>query len=143
MRLGHLAVGLMAICLAVGSASAETYDGLWHGEMSCARLSFTKGPLKVTFDVAIKGVEATFSRKVWNRDRTAIVGTEEGAGQVAQTGLIKLSGVWSSSEAKPRYAYTASYSGQLSSGRGRLVGEQIWKFDGKTEKRSCSIDIRR
>lgn len=136
-----LGTAILVGCFLSALASAATSQGVWRGEMNCAKLSFTKGPQKVRVVVTIKGSQAFFSRQVWNEDRSAVVGTEEGMGEITQDGEIKLTGRWKSSAADARYTYSAVYSGRLVSGRGRLDGEQIWQFDGKMEKRSCSIGL--
>jgi hypothetical protein len=139
----------LAMCSAVyavmtmNAAFAQSFDGAWKGEISCAKLSFTKGPLKVPMDLTVSGGKATYSRDVLNADGSRIVGTEEGTGTVAADGAISLTAIWKSAAEKPRYTYTASYSGNLSGDRGSLRGTQIWSFDRKTEDRSCSITLRR
>jgi Skp family chaperone for outer membrane proteins len=124
-----------------GATRARLFDGMWRGTLSCAKLSFTRGPLKVPLDVTIQGTSASYSHKIYNQDYTAVIGTEEGSGTVGADGAINLSAVWKSAGPYPRYTFTASYSGTLSKGAGSLQGTQIWRFDGKTENRSCSITL--
>jgi hypothetical protein len=124
-------------------AIGQSIDGMWRGEISCAKLSFTKGPLKIPIDVAVSGTVAVFSKNVLNADGSAIVGTEEGEGTIAGNGQIRLTSTWSSADPNPRYTFTASYSGILAGKSGNLRGTQIWSFDGKTENRSCSIALKR
>ena len=76
-------------------------------------------------------------------DCARVVGTEEGSGTVAADGAIKLTAIWKSVGDKPRYTYTASYSGKLSRAQGTLRGTQVWSFDHKTENRACSIVLKR
>jgi hypothetical protein len=138
-------VGLSAACLVaatIGGAAAESFSGTWHGTLTSAKLSFTRGTQKVPIDVTVSGTSAGFSRKVYSRDNTAVVGTEEGTGTVGADGAIKLTSAWKSNGPNPRYTYTASYSGTLSKGNGSLKGTQIWSFDGKTENRACSMTLK-
>jgi hypothetical protein len=138
-------VGLSAACLLAATivgAASENFNGTWHGTLTCAKLSFTKGTQKVPIDVTVSGTSASFSRKIYNRDNTAVVGTEEGTGTVGADGAIKLTSSWKGGGPNPKYAYTASYSGTLSKGSGSLKGTQIWHFDGKTENRACSIALK-
>jgi hypothetical protein len=123
--------------------AAQGFEGKWLGEMSCAKLSFTKGQQKVPIEVVVSGSKATFARKVWNQDNSAVVGTEEGAGEVDAGGAIKLSSEWRSSAPNPRYTFSASYAGNLKSGVGSLKGTQVWRFGGNTENRACSIPLKR
>src|SRR4249919_3444690 len=69
--------------------AAQGFEGKWRGEINCSKLSFTKGPQKVPIEVVVSGVNATFTRKVWNEDSSAVVGTEEGGGEVEAGGAIK------------------------------------------------------
>src|SRR6266705_7162282 len=113
------------------------------GTISCAKLSFTKGALKVAMDMTVSGTSATYAREVLNADGSRIVGTEEGTGKVAADGKLDLTATWKSADERPRYTYTASYSGTLSGKSGAIRGTQVWSFDGKTENRSCSIALKR
>jgi hypothetical protein len=126
-----------------GSPSfAQSHDGTWHGEIACAKLSFTKGPQKVPMTMTVSGNSATYTRQVYNKDNTAVVGTEEGTGTIAGD-QITLSAKWNSARANPRYTYTASYSGAVTGTAANLRGTQVWSFDGKTENRSCTIALKR
>jgi hypothetical protein len=125
------------------SGTTQVIEGTWKGEMSCAKLTFTKGPQKVPIEVMISGRSATFSRKVWNQDSSAVVGTEEGTGEVSPAGAIKLDSEWRSAGAIAQYTFKASYTGHLKRGVGSLSGTQEWKFNGKTENRPCSISLKR
>ena len=73
--------------------AVETLDGTWRGEMSCAKLSFTKGSQNVPVEVVVSGRSVTFARKVWNQDNSSVVGTEEGSGEVDAKGEIKIASV--------------------------------------------------
>jgi hypothetical protein len=122
---------------------AQSYDGTWRGEFACAKLSFTRGPQRVPMTVTVSGNSASYTRQVYNQDNTAVVGTEEGSGTVAGNGQLTLSAKWTSAGPNPRYTYTASYSGTITGNTANLRGTQVWKFDGKTENRSCTIALKR
>ena len=128
--------------MATGMA-AEPLDGIWRGEMNCAKLSFTKGSQKVPVEVVVSGRSVTFARKVWNQDNSSVVGTEEGSGEVDANGEIKISSVWKSTAAKPRFAFTGSYVGRLQMSVASLTGTQVWTFDGRIENRVCSVSLKR
>jgi hypothetical protein len=138
-------IGLSATCLLAATivgAAAENFNGTWHGTLTCAKLSFTKGTQKVPIDVTVSGTSASFSRKIYNRDNTAVVGTEEGSGTVGADGAIKLTSAWKGVGPNPKDTYTASYGGTLSKSNGNLKGTQVWSFDSKTENRACSIALK-
>jgi hypothetical protein len=128
---------------AATGVAAETLDGTWQGEMSCAKLSFTKGSQNVPVEVVVSGRSVSFARKVWNQDNSSVVGTEEGSGEVDAKGEIKIASVWKSTGANPRFTFTASYAGRLQRSGGSLTGTQVWTFDGKTENRGCSLSLKR
>jgi osmotically-inducible protein OsmY len=141
------AIRTVIVCCALTGlampARAAPPDGKWTGEISCAKLSFTKGVAKVPMDLTVSDGKAAYRREVMNADGSRIVGTEEGTGTVTSDGAISLTATWKSATEGARYNYTASYSGKLSDGQGTLSGTQIWSFDGKTENRSCSIALKR
>jgi hypothetical protein len=122
---------------------AQSRDGTWRGEFACAKLSFTRGPQRVPMTVTVSGSSVNSTRQIYNQDNTAVVGTEEGSGTVGSDGHITLSAKWSSAGPNPRYTYTASYSGTIAGNAANLRGTQVWRFDGKTENRSCTIALKR
>lgn len=126
-----------------GSIDYRRYDGSWHGQITCAKLSFTKGAQKVPMTMTVSGGQATYSRQVYNKDNTAVVGTERGNGSVASDGAIKLTATWKSTKADPKYTYTASYRGGSTASAAHLSGTQVWMYEGKTENRACSIVLSR
>jgi hypothetical protein len=141
-RLPSIFACVVAACaLFVSPSLAQSYDGTWKGQLSCAKLSFTKGAQKVPLTLTVSGGAAKYTRQVWNQDNTAVVGTEEGSGTVSVDGQITLSSKWSNASGK--YSYTASYSGTVKGNNANLKGTQVWSFDGKTENRSCSIALKR
>jgi hypothetical protein len=125
------------------SAFAEGFDGKWSGTISCAKLSFTKGPVKTAMEMTVDKGAATYSRQVYNADGSRIVGTEEGTGTIGDGGKLTLAATWKSAAEKPRYTYTASYAGTISGKSANLKGTQVWSFDGKTENRACTITLKR
>jgi hypothetical protein len=138
-------VGAGAACLLAATivgAAAESFDGTWRGTLGCAKLSFTKGPQKVPISLTVSGTSVSYSRDIYNRDNTAVVGKEEGSGTVGTDGAIKLTSAWKGVGPNPKYTYTASYSGSLAKGSGNLKGTQIWSVEGKTENRDCSIALK-
>ena len=128
---------------ATASAQAQSFDGAWTGQITCAKLSFITGTLKTAMKMKVEKGQASYSRDVFNKDGSRVVGNESGTGAVAADGALTLNATWKSAEEKPRYTYTASYSGKLSGRAGTLKGTQVWSFDGKTENRSCSITLKR
>ncbi len=135
-----LIMGLMVAYAA--PALAGPLDGKWNGEIACANLSFTTGTVKVPMDMTVADNKATYKREVLNHDGSRVVGTEEGNGTVAPDGAISIAATWKSATENARYNYTASYSGKLSGGQGKLTGTQVWTYDGKSENRSCSITLK-
>ena len=125
------------------AAAADDFDGKWTGTINCAKLSFTKGPFKVPLEMKVEKGAATYIRDVYNKDGTQIVGTEEGTGTIAG-GKLTLTATWKSTQERPRYSYTASYSGTISAKSANLKGTQVWKsVDEKTENRACTIALKR
>jgi hypothetical protein len=144
-RMHILFVASIAACclLQTPAAVAEDLDGKWTGIINCAKLSFTKGPFKVPMDMTVEKGAATYVRDVYNKDGTQVVGTEEGTGTI-DGGKLTLTGTWKSTIERPRYSYTASYSGTVSAKSANLKGTQVWKsVDGKTENRACTIALKR
>jgi len=141
-RLVSVVVCAAAACAFASSQSlAQSYDGTWKGQVSCAKLSFTKGTQQVPLTMIVSGASATYTRQVYDRNNTRVVGTEEGSGTVSGNGEIKVSTKWASPNGK--FAYTATYSGTLKGSSGSLHGIQVWNVEGKSENRSCSISLSR
>jgi len=131
-------------CLLHTPATAEDFDGKWTGTINCAKLSFTKGPFKVPMEMTVDKGAATYVRDVYNKDGTQVVGTEEGTGTIGDGGKLTLTGTWKSTIERPRYTYTASYSGTVAAKSASLKGTQVWKsVEGKTENRACTIALKR
>ena len=134
-----------ACCLLQTPAgAADDFDGKWTGTINCAKLSFTKGPFKVPMEMTVDKGAATYVRDVYNKDGTQVVGTEEGTGTIGDGGKLTLTGTWKSTIERPRYTYTASYSGTVAAKSASLKGTQVWKsVEGKTENRACTIALKR
>jgi hypothetical protein len=125
------------------AAAAEGFDGKWTGTFSCAKLSFTKGPLKVPMDITVANGAVTYARDLLSADGSRIISTVEGTGTIGADGKVTLSETWKSADEKPRYTYTASYEGSFKGNAANLRGTQVWSFDRKTENRACTIALKR
>jgi hypothetical protein len=137
------------VCLLILSAAcavpalAQSNDGTWKGQISCAKLSFTKGAQKVSMTMTVAADKASYERQVYNPTNTQVVGTEAGSGTIEKNGGIKLSATWKGVKENPRWTYTATYSGAIKGKSANLAGTQVWKsVDGKTEDRKCTIALR-
>ena len=133
----------MAVALSAAPALAQSFDGTWHGYMTCSRMSFTRGAQNVRFVLTVAKHRASFARKVYDRDNRAVVGTEKGGGPVAGDGTIKLAAEWRSAKAGLKFSYTATYRGRASGHAARLSGTQFWTHNGKRENRHCTIALTR
>ena len=122
-------------------ASAQSFDGAWKGQMTCAKLSFAKGTQKVPLTLSIAGGKATFTRDVYSRDNTKVVGTEHGSGTIASDGAVTLASTYKGPN--PEMTYTASYTGSIKGSAASLSGTQVWTYKGKTENRPCTIALSR
>jgi hypothetical protein len=125
------------------AAAAEGFDGKWTGTFSCAKLSFTKGPLKVPMDITVANGAVTYARDVLSADGSRIISTVKGTGTIGADGKITLSETWKSADERPRYTFTASYAGTVSGNSANIRGTQVWSFDRKTENRACTIALKR
>ena len=84
-------------------AQAGPLDGKWSGDITCAKLSFTTGTVKVPMSMTVADNKATYSREVLNHDGSRVVGTEEGNGSVAPDGAISIAATWKSATENARY----------------------------------------
>lgn len=138
-----LTASLSLLVAAIVPALAQINDGTWKGQISCAKLSFTKGAQKVAMTMTVAGEKASYERQVYNPNNTQVVGTESGNGTIDASGAIKLSATWKGVKDSPRWTYTASYSGTIKGKSANLSGTQLWKsIDGKSEDRKCSIALK-
>src|ERR1700746_1823525 len=127
MRIRFLFAAIIAAsCWTLPAATAaEGFDGKWTGTISCAKLSFTKGPFKVPMDMTVEKGAVTYVRDVYNADGSRVVGTEEGTGKSGDGGKLTLTATWKSPQERPRYTYTASYSGTVAAKSANLKGTQV------------------
>ena len=134
---------LLTSLLLTLSISAANFSGKWTGTFSCAKLSFTKGPLKVPMEMMVEKDAATYNRDVLSADGSRIISTVKGTGTIGADGKITLNETWKSAGERPRYTFTASYAGTVAGNTANIRGMQVWSFDGKTENRACTIALKR
>jgi len=141
---------IIGLAFAVGtlsapSAIAQSFDGTWRGKINCAKLSFARvpGDRVMPIEINVSGSTATYTREVHNRAGSAVIGTEEGSGTVANDGAIRLTADFKPTAADSQFTYTASFRGRFHPATGRLRGTQVWSNAGRTENRSCYILLSR
>ena len=140
-----ISLPVFVLCVSFASsmpAFSQNNDGTWKGQITCAKLSFTKGTQRVPMTMTVAGEKVSYERQVYNRDNTAVVGTEEGTGTFDKSGTIKLSATWKSRREIPRFTYTATYSGSIKGNAASLSGTQVWSVEGKPENRKCTITLK-
>jgi hypothetical protein len=139
-RSGIAAMLAMLPLLSAGSALAQSFDGQYAGKLDCAKLPYTSAPLGAEpVAVTIAGGKVSYSRTLYGRDRSEVVGKETGTGAVAADGSITLSGGWTGR----RDTLKASYRGKFSGGEATLNGSHVISYEGKTYNRSCAMTIGR
>jgi hypothetical protein len=122
------------------SALSQSFDGEYTGKLNCAQLPYTRAELDAEpVALTIAGGKASYSRTLYDRDRSEVVGKETGSGAVAPDGSITLSGGWTGR----RDTLKASYRGKLTGGGASLSGTHIISYEGKTYNRTCTMTIRR
>ena len=120
-------------------ASAQPFDGAYRGTLNCAKLSWTKAPLtNEPVSVAILDGKVSYSRVLYGVDRTKVVGQESGTGTIASDGAIALSGGSTGSLGTMK----ATYKGKLDGGSGILNGAQSVTYQGQTEIRACTLQLK-
>ena len=134
-----VSVACSVLLSAATGAVAQSFDGKWAGEMSCAKLSFASSPAKIPFEVTVSGALVTYSRQVSSSDGSEFIGIEEGTGIVSPDGKITMKAVGKSAGRKLNY--TATYSGNLTDMSGSLTGTQAWTSEHGTEDRACTITL--
>jgi hypothetical protein len=128
---------ISSLCFA-DSALSQSFDGQYKGKLDCAQLPYTRDDLAAEpVTLAITGGKVSYSRTLYHRDRSEVVGKETGSGTVAADGTITLSGGWSGQ----RDTVKASYRGKFAGGAATLSGRQVISYDGKTYNRACSLTI--
>jgi hypothetical protein len=139
MRMATLAVAMMLQAAAFPPASAESFDGAYRGSLSCAKLSWTKAPLtNEPVSLAIMNGKVSYSRVLYGVDHSQVVGQESGSGTIAPDGAIALSG----GSTGRLGIMTATYKGKLESGAAILDGAQSVTYQGKTEIRACTLQLK-
>lgn len=119
--------------------SAASFDGAYRGTLNCAKLSWTKAPLtNEPVSVAIMDGKVSYSRMLYGVDRTTVVGQESGAGTIAPDGAIALTGGSSGRLGTMK----ATYKGKIESGAAILNGAQSVTYQGKTEIRACTMQLK-
>ena len=119
--------------------SAQSFDGAYRGTLNCAKLSWTKAPLtNEPVSVAILDGKVSYSRVLYGVDRTKVVGQESGNGTIAPDGTIALSGGSTGNLGTMK----ATYKGKLEAGAGILNGAQSVTYQGKTEIRACTLQLK-
>ena len=139
MRIAAVTAAMMLQSAALLPAAAQSFDGAYRGTLNCAKLSWTKAPLtNEPVSVAIMDGKVSYSRVLYGVDRRQVVGQESGTGTIAPDGAIALSG----SSTGPLGAMKATYKGKLESGAGILNGAQSVTYQGKTEIRACTLQLK-
>ena len=139
MRPTMMAAALMLQSAAAAPVSAASFDGAYRGTLNCAKLSWTKAPLtNEPVSVAIMDGKVSYSRVLYGVDRTTVVGQESGAGTIAPDGAIALTGGSSGRLGTMK----ATYKGKIESGAAILNGAQSVTYQGKTEIRACTMQLK-
>ena len=133
------ALAFAGALLLMSPASGLAADGTFHGTLTCAKLSWTKGPQRVPITIRVAGTKASYSRPIYNADNSRVIGTETGRGTVAANGSIRLIGEWRGKAGH----YRAYYRGQLTGADARLSGTQAWVFKGRRFRRACTFTAHR
>ncbi|HVY00683.1 MAG TPA: hypothetical protein VHA55_12935 [Pseudorhodoplanes sp.] len=138
-RVFAAALAASAICLAAATpAAAQVRDAVYRGTLVCTPLPFLKGHLRAAMEVTVNGATAKYVQPVINAEKGTLIGTEEGRGTI-EGSAIRLAGSWSGD----RQSFEAVYNGTFVRRAARLTGTQIWTFEGKTYKRTCSGAVKR
>ena len=133
-------LAMFPLLLSAQTALAQSFDGQYTGKLDCAKLPYTTAPLNAEpVAVTIAGSKVSYSRTLYDRDRSEVVGKETGSGVVAADGSITLSGGWTGR----RDTLKASYRGKFSGGGATLNGSHVISYEGKTYNRSCAMTIGR
>lgn len=143
-RCGRLAIlaglAMAAWLLPVESGLAQSFDGQYTGKLDCAQLPYTKAELGAEpVAVTIADGKVSYSRTLYEHDRSEVVGKETGTGTVAPDGSITLSGGWTGR----RDSVKASYRGKFVGGAAKLDGHHVISYEGKTYNRTCLMTIAR
>lgn len=132
-----LAAGAIWIAAAT-PAAAQVRNAVYRGTLVCTPLPFLKGHLRAAMEVTVKGAAAEYTQPVINAEKGTLIGTEKGRGTI-EGRTIRLAGSWSGD----RQSFEATYNGTFVRRAARLTGTQVWTFEGKTYKRTCSGAVKR
>lgn len=142
MRMMHRTTIAAAVILQSAAAmpvSAAPFDGAYRGTLNCAKLSWTKAPLSnEPVSIAIMDGKASYSRVLYGADRSTVVGQESGTGTVEPDGAIALTG---GSDGRLS-TMKATYKGKIERGAAILNGAQSVTYQGKTEVRACTLQLK-
>jgi hypothetical protein len=133
-------LAMLASLLSVQGARAQSFDGQYSGKLDCAKLAYTDADLSAEpVALTISGGKVSYSRALYEHNRSEVVGKETGSGAVTPDGSITLSGGWTGQ----RDSVRASYRGKFSGGSATLSGRHVISYQGKTYNRTCSMTIGR
>ena len=133
-----VAVAMLASLLSAPAARAQSFDGQYTGKLDCAKLAYTDADLSgEPVSLTISGGKVSYSRTLYEHNRSEVVGKETGAGSVTSDGSVTLSGGWTGR----RDSVRASYRGKFSGASATLSGRHVISFEGKTYNRTCSMTI--
>jgi hypothetical protein len=142
MQMLHLKTIATAIILHLAAAApvtAGSFDGAYRGTLNCAKLSWTKAPLtNEPVSIAIMDGRVSYSRVLYGVDRTTVVGQESGSGTVDLDGTIALTG----GSTGRLGTMKATYKGKIENGAAILNGAQSVTYQGKTEIRACTLQLK-
>jgi hypothetical protein len=139
MRKMTVAAAIMVQAVVLLPASAQTPDGAYRGTLNCAKLSWTKGPLtNEPVSVAIANGKITYSRTLYGADRSMVIGQESGTGTLGRDGVIELSGGSNGGLGNLK----ATYRGKVVDGAVTMIGSQEVSYQGNTEIRACTLQLK-
>ena len=142
MRMSYLKTIAAAFILQLAAAvsvSAASFDGAYRGTLNCAKLSWTKAPLtNEPVSIAIMDGKVSYSRVLYGVDRTTVVGQESGSGTVEPDGTIALTG----GSTGRLGTMKATDKGKIESGAAILNGAQSVTYQGKTEIRAWTMQLK-
>jgi len=131
-------LAMLASLLSAPAARSQSFDGQYTGKLDCAKLAYTDADLSAEpVALTISGGRVSYSRTLYEHNRSEVVGKETGGGAVTPDGSVTLSGGWTGR----RDSVKASYRGKFSGGSAALSGRHIISYEGKTYNRTCSMTI--
>jgi len=132
-----IAVAIVALVAASGSAVANPLDGAYRGMLVCEKLQTSQFMLRAPFDIMVNGKTAIAARPIFNLKGTLVVGSEIATGTVADDGSIKLTSTWKAGGS----SYQGSYGGVLNDKGGTLTGTQAWTMPQGQQTRNCTAAV--